>query len=102
MIKTTFGDDSLSERRVIWRHNVFLEGRERISDELRVRQPLTTTVDENVARFRELLNTDRRLSKQFTDKKSMLEIVPKVLADDQRSRRLLTTTTMRQRTPPFP
>lgn len=62
MIKTAFGDNSLLERQVFRWHNVFLEGREEGSDEVRVERPLTTTMDENVARVRELLSTDHQLS----------------------------------------
>nr|QXJ78551.1 putative DD34D transposase [Meitanaphis flavogallis] len=110
MIKTAFGDDSLSERQVFRWHKAFLEGREEVSDEVRVGRPLTTTIDENLVRVRELLNTDRRLSVRLVSqtlnipksivheivmnnlqmRKVCAKLVPKVLTDDQRSRRLET------------
>lgn len=59
---TAFGDDSLSKRQVFRWHKAFLEGREEVRDEVHVGRMLTITIDENMARVRELLNTDRRLS----------------------------------------
>nr|QXJ78552.1 putative DD34D transposase [Schlechtendalia chinensis] len=110
MIKTAFGDDSLSERQVFRWHKAFLEGREEVSDEVRVGRPLTTTINETVVRVRELLNTDRRLSVRLVSQtlnipkstvheivmnnlqmqKVWVKLVPKVLTDNQRSRRLET------------
>jgi len=61
-INTAFGDGSLSERQVFRWHTAFLNGREVVSDEVRVGRPLTTIIDEYVVRVRALLNTDCRLS----------------------------------------
>nr|QXJ78547.1 putative DD34D transposase [Floraphis choui] len=110
MMKTAFGDDSLSERQVFRWHKAFLEGREEVSDEVRVGRPLTTTFDETVVRVRELLNTNRQLSVRLVSqtlnipkstvheivmnnlqmRKVCVKLVPKVLTDDQRSHRLET------------
>lgn len=86
MIKTAFGDDSLSERQVFFQwHKVFLEDCEEVNNEVRGRRPLMTTIDENVVRVRELLNTDRQLSvrlvsQTFNIPKSQEEIEKKNLS----------------------
>ncbi|XP_033609316.1 protein GVQW3-like [Cryptotermes secundus] len=110
MVKTAFGDDCLSEHQVYRWHKSLLEGSEEVGDEARAGRPSTSTTDENVTRVRELLNSDRRLSirlmaqtlnipkstvheivtNNLQMRKVCAKLVPKVLTDDQKSRRVET------------
>ena len=110
MIKTAFKQDALSDRQVFRWHKVFLEGREEVEDEARAGRPSTITTDDNVTRVKELLNTDRRLSVRLLSelldipkttvhdivtnnlnmRKVCAKMVPKVLTDDQKLRRVET------------
>lgn len=110
MIKSAYKEDALSDRQVFRWHNSFLEGREEVDDEDRAGRPSTTTTADNVTRVRELLISDRRLSvrlmadmlniskTQVYDivtnhigmRKVCAKMVPKVLTDDEKSRRVET------------
>ncbi|MBZ5797389.1 hypothetical protein K8353_45980, partial [Burkholderia contaminans] len=88
----------------------FAEGREDENDENRAGRPSTSSSDDNVKRVRDLLNTDRRLSVRLIYKtlditktivheivseslgmrKVCAKLVPKVLTDDQKARRVET------------
>ncbi|KAJ8942595.1 hypothetical protein NQ318_006225 [Aromia moschata] len=90
------------------RHKAFAEGREYVNDENRAGRPSTSSSDDNVKRVRDLLNTDRRLSIRLISetlditktivheivseslgmRKVCAKLVPQVLKDDQKARRL--------------
>ncbi|KAJ8935472.1 hypothetical protein NQ318_009597 [Aromia moschata] len=110
MIKTAYKEDALSDRQVSRWHKAFLDGREEVDDEDRAGRPSTTTTADNVTRVRELLNSDRRLSVRLMAdmltipktqvyeivtnhigmRKVCAKMVPRVLTDDQKSRRVET------------
>ncbi|KAJ8942388.1 hypothetical protein NQ318_016636 [Aromia moschata] len=110
MLKKAFGVDCLSDRQMLRWHKAFAEGREDVNDENRAGRPSTSSFDDNVKRMRDLLNTDRRLSVRLISetldiKKSIVheivseslgmrkvcaKLVPKVLTDDQKARRVET------------
>ncbi|KAJ8947218.1 hypothetical protein NQ318_001504 [Aromia moschata] len=110
MLKKAFGVDCLSDRQIFRWHKAFTEGREEVNDENRAGRPSTSSSDDNVKRVRDLLNTDRRLnvrliseslditktivheivSESLGMRKVCAKLVPKVLTDDQKARRVET------------
>ncbi|KAJ8962268.1 hypothetical protein NQ318_018246 [Aromia moschata] len=93
-------------------HKAFAEGREDVNDENRAGRSSTSSSDDNVKRVRDLLNTDRRrrlsvrlisetlditktivheiVSESLGMRKVCAKLVPKVLTDDQKARRVET------------
>jgi len=87
-------------------HKLFKDGRESVEDESRAGRPLTSRTDNNVQRVREVLNSDRRLSvrmiayridkmtvytiitENLAMRKICAKLVPKILTDDQKQRRM--------------
>ncbi|KAJ8957114.1 hypothetical protein NQ318_007329 [Aromia moschata] len=108
MLRKAFGVDCLSVRQIFRWHKAFAEGREDVNDENRAGRPSSSSSDDNVKRVRDLLNTDRRLSVRLISetlditktivheivseslgmRKVSAKLVPKVLTDDQKARRL--------------
>jgi len=108
MLKTAFGNDCLSDRQVYRWHEAFAEGREDVNDEERSGRPSTSKTEENETRVRNLLNTDGRLSVRLIAetlnipktivhqivtetlgmRKVCAKLVPIVLTDDQKQRRV--------------
>ncbi|KAJ8935783.1 hypothetical protein NQ318_018410 [Aromia moschata] len=92
------------------KHKAFAEGREDVNDENRAGRPSTSSSDDNVKRVRDLLNIDRRLSVRLISetlditktivheivseslgmRKVCAKLVPKVLTDYQKARRVET------------
>lgn len=62
LIVQAYGDSTLSYSQVSRWLKAFKEGREEVVDEPRAGRPSTSTTDDNLARGRDLLNSDRRLS----------------------------------------
>jgi septation ring formation regulator EzrA len=117
MIKQAYGDNALSYSQVSRWLKAFKDGREEVSDEPRSGRPSTSTTDDNVARVRAELNSDRRLSVRMiadnlnipktivhelvTEKLNMRKVcaklVPKVLTDDQKNHRVTVATELLER-----
>jgi len=57
-----YGDHTMSRAQVFRWHKAFMDGREEVEDEARSGRPSTTRNDETVARVRDLVRTDRRLT----------------------------------------
>ncbi|KAJ8936584.1 hypothetical protein NQ318_008056 [Aromia moschata] len=62
MIRVAYGDSALSYSQDSRWLKAFKEGREEVHDEQRSGRPSTSKTDNNVARVRQLLDCDRRLS----------------------------------------
>ncbi|KAJ8957240.1 hypothetical protein NQ318_007804 [Aromia moschata] len=113
MLKKAFGVNCLSDRHIFRWHKAFAEGRENVNDENRAGRPSTSSSDDNVKGVRDLLNTDRRLSVRLIRlisetlditkiivheivseslgmRKVCAKLLPKVLTDDQKARRVET------------
>lgn len=108
MIREAYKDEAMSRTRVFEWHKKFKDGREDVEDEQRAGRSTATRTDENVAKVRELLNSDRRLSIRLiaqevhlakstvhsivTDdlqmRKMCAKLVPKVLSDEQKEHRV--------------
>lgn len=65
MLAEAYGDACLSRSQSNRWHKKFTEGREEVADEHREGRPSSSRCDENAARVRKLLNTDRRMSLQM-------------------------------------
>ena len=109
MIRQVFKDESMSQTAVFKWHKLFKDGRESVEDEPRAGRPSTSRTDDKVQRVREmLLNSDGRLSvrmiadrigidkmtvhtiitEDLAMRKICAKLVPKVLTDDQKQRRV--------------
>lgn len=108
MIKQAYPDDALARSGVFRWHKAFSEGREEVADEDRAGRPSTSTNTDNVTRVSKVLNSDRRLSirlipqmlnlpksvvhdivtEHLNMRKVCAKMVPKVLTDDQKLRRV--------------
>ena len=108
MLRRVFREDSMSQAAIFKWHKAFKDGRENVEDEPRAGRPSTSKTDDNVQRVREVLNSDRRLSvrliadmvgidkmtahviitENLAMRKICAKLVPKVLTDDQKQRRL--------------
>lgn len=108
MIKQAYPDDVLVRSGVFRWHKAFSEGREEVADEDRAGRPSTSTNTDNVTRVRKVLNSDRRLSicliaqmlnlsksvvhdivtEHLNMRKVCAKMVPKVLTDGQKLRRV--------------
>jgi len=62
LIKEAYKDEALSKARVFRWHSEFSNGRESVEDLERGGRHSTATSDESIAKVRDLLNSDRRLS----------------------------------------
>uniref|UniRef100_A0A8D8U2F0 Mos1 transposase HTH domain-containing protein n=1 Tax=Cacopsylla melanoneura TaxID=428564 RepID=A0A8D8U2F0_9HEMI len=108
MIRQMYKDDSLSRTAIFNWHKRFKYGRQHVEDEPRVRRPVTSKTDHNFQRVRNVLNSDRQLSvrmiadqvaidkmtahtiitEELGMRKICAKLVPKVLTDDQKQRRV--------------
>lgn len=108
MITEAYKEDSLSRAQVFRWFNEFKNGRESVEDMERSGRPSTSRVDETVAKVKELLDSDRRLSlKMIADEVSVnkftvhqivtqdlmmrkvcAKLVPRVLTAEQKQRRV--------------
>ncbi|XP_011858412.1 PREDICTED: putative uncharacterized protein FLJ37770 [Vollenhovia emeryi] len=107
LIKAAYGDNAMSRSGVFEWHKLFREGREEVEDAQRSGRTSTTKSDENVARVKTLLNSDRRLSlsliseelgiaktqvyeivtENLAMRKVCAKLVPRVLTDEQKETR---------------
>ncbi|XP_050527794.1 protein GVQW3-like [Daktulosphaira vitifoliae] len=114
MIQEAFGEDALSRTQVFEWHKNFRDGREDVHDEQRIGRPVSTHTDANVKKVRDVLNNDRRLSiRMIADevgidkmtvhniitndlgmRKICAKLVPKVLTDEQKERRVAVASEM--------
>lgn len=108
MITEAYKEDSLSRAQVFRWFNEFKNGRESVEDMERSGRPSTSRVDETVAKVKELLDSDRRLSlKMIADEVSVnkftvhqivtqdlmmrkvcAKLVPRVLTAEQKQQRV--------------
>ena len=117
MIRQVFKDESMSQTAVFKWHKLFKSGRQSVEDEPRGGRPSTSRTDDNVQRVRDVLNSDRRLSvrmiadrvgidkmtvhtiitEDLAMRKVCAKLVPKVLTDDQKQRRVAACEDLLQR-----
>ncbi|XP_046683674.1 protein GVQW3-like [Homalodisca vitripennis] len=72
MITEAYKEHALSRAQVFWWFNEFKNGRESVEDMERSGRPSTSRVDETVAKVKELLDSNRRLSlKMIADEVSV-------------------------------
>jgi hypothetical protein len=108
MLTEAYGADAMKKSSVFEWHTRFTEGREDVKDDERTGRPKTNRTDENVEKVRKLICSDRRLSERVmaeelnldreTVRKVLTEhlgmrkvsakMVPRILSDDQKQRRL--------------
>lgn len=62
MIKEAYKEDAMSRAMVFMWHKRFKDGREDVEDDERSGRPSTSRTDENLAKVRQVLNSDRPLS----------------------------------------
>lgn len=117
MIREAYGDSALSYSQVSRWLKAFKEGRGEVHDEQRSGRPSTSKTDNNVARVRQLLDSDRRLSirmvanelnlsstvvfrivtEDLAMRKVCAKLVPKVLSDDEKTNRAEISSELLQR-----
>ena len=108
MVRSVYGDQTLSRARVFMWHKRFRDGREDVDDDERPGRPSSSRNEENVRKVRDLVRSDRRLSiKMMADqlglnretvrlvliedlgmRKICAKMVPRLLTDDQKQRRV--------------
>ena len=108
MLQEVYGDGTMSRSRVFEWHKRFKEGREDVEDDSRSGRPSTSRTADNVERVKQMVRGDRRLTvrmiadeleinrdsvwKIITEDLGMRKIcakmVPKLLDDDQKERRM--------------
>jgi hypothetical protein len=109
MIQKAYGDSALSYSQVFRWLKLFKNGREEVEDDPRSGRPSNSKSDKNVSRFRDLLNTDRRMSVRMIEdtlsipkttvhdivtdnlhmRKVCAKMVPKLLTDDTQEQLLV-------------
>jgi len=108
LLQQVYGDETMSRSHVFEWHKRFKEGRQDVEDDPRSGRPSTSRTDANVERVRQAVRDDRRMTvrliaselgmnrdsvwKIITEDLGMRKIcakmVPKLLTDDQKDRRL--------------
>ena len=109
MLQEVYGDETMSRSRVFEWHKRFKEGREDVEDDSRSGRPSTSRTADNVESMKQMVRGDRRLTvrmiadelekinrdsvwKIITEDLGMWKIcakmVPKLLDDDQKERRV--------------
>jgi len=117
LLQQAFKEDVLSRAQVFRWHKDFLEGREAVDDVQRSGRPTSIAVDATVAKVKGLLDQDRRLSVRevaqeldlckstvhtivttnLAMRKVCARLVPKVLSDEQKERRVQASRDMLER-----
>jgi hypothetical protein len=67
VLKTVYDESNMSKSNVFKWHESFRGGREDVNDVEKQRAPVTKRTDENVAKIRELVRSDRRLTCRVID-----------------------------------
>ena len=108
MLQEVYGDETMSRSRVFEWHKRFKDGREDVEDDSRSGRPSTSRTDDNVERVKQVVRADRRMTvrmiaselginrdtvwKIITEDLGMRKIcakmVPKLLNNDQKQRRV--------------
>ena len=108
MLKDVYGDQTMSRTRVYEWHKRFTSGRDDVEDDPKPGRPTTSRNDENIQKVNELVRSDRRmtvrmlaeelglgresvrtiLTEDLGMKKICAKMVPKLLSDDQKARRV--------------
>ncbi|XP_046395759.1 protein GVQW3-like [Ischnura elegans] len=114
LLQQSYKEDAMSRAMVAMWHKRFKDGRE---DDDRARRPATSRNEENLAKLREVLNSDRSLNirliadgmnlnygtvfqmvnEDLMMRKVCAKLVPKVLTDDQKQRRVAVAQEMLER-----
>jgi transposase len=109
MLKIVYGESTMSNSNVFKWHKRIREGREDVNDDERQGAPLTKRTDENVAKIREFVRRDRRLTcrmiadelgmsketvgeilvQDFGMRKLAAKLAPRNLTEEQKARRLI-------------
>lgn len=107
MIKDAFKDAAMSRSTVFEWHKLFREGRELVEDDQRAGRPSTSRIDENVAKVKVLLDSNRRtnirlvvdelgisygsvqkiITEDLAMRKVCAKFVPRVLSNEQKVNR---------------
>jgi transposase len=84
MLKSVYGESTMSKSNVFKWHKRFREGREDVNDDERSGAPVTKRTDDNVAKIRELVLSDHLLTcRTIADKLDMSkETVRKIIVQD--------------------
>lgn len=108
LLRHVYGDATMSRARVFEWHKRFTDGREDTEDNSRTGRPVTCRTEENIERVRHALLKDRRLTvrmiaeelsiskdtvwtiitEDLEMRKVCAKMVPKILTDDQKEKRL--------------
>ena len=108
MLQEVYGDETMSRSRIFEWHKRFKEGREDVEDDSRSGRPSTSRTADNVERVEQMVRGDCRLTVQMIAdeleinrnsawkiitedlgmRKICAKMVPKLLDDDQRERRV--------------
>ena len=93
MLRSVYGEETLSRKTVFKLFKLFHEGRESVEAEHRSGRPLKSRTTANVERVRQLLLKDRRLSVRIMANELNLprEIVQTILTQDLGKRKLCAT-----------
>ena len=108
LLTEVYGEDEMSRPRVFKWHKRFKSGREEVEDDPRSGRPSTTKTDKNIVRVKQMVRSDRRLTiRMIADnldlnresvrsillhdlgmRKVCAKLVPKILSEDQKQRRV--------------
>ena len=109
MMQQVYGEDAMGRTQLFQWHKKFKEGREDLADDARSGRPSTSRHDDNIKRVKEFVRSDRRLtvrmiaeelainkstvwsivSENLGMRKVCAKMVPKLLSDEQKERRLV-------------
>ena len=84
MLVQVYGDDAMKKTAVYWWVKRFSEGRESVTDEERSGWPTTSRTKENIAKIRQILRENRRLTVRSIAEQANIdrETVSKILTED--------------------
>ena len=108
LLTEVYGEDVMSRPRVFEWHKCFKSGREEVENDPRSGRPFTTKTDKNIVRVKQMVRSDRRLTiRMIADnldlnrelvrnillhdlgmRKVCAKLVPKILSEDQKQRRV--------------
>ena len=108
LLRDVYGDETMSRARVFEWHKRFASGRDDVEDDPKYGRPTTSRNEENIQKVKKLVRSDRRmtvrmlaeelgmgresgrtiLAEDLGMKKISAKMVPKLLSDDQKTRRV--------------